>query len=449
MCLCLSLSGLDTVIHQFYQLAPPQCWTHFHWLPKNRKFLLSTFFISPPIPSSRPVDRPVSFGAAAEPEPPPDRDSNHRGARARERVDGASMAQMKYLIEVEKGKEARDGRPSVGPVYRSAFARDGFPPPVPGLESCWDVFRWVVARPARRPGEMARWRGGLCVSSVSLVWCAKPKWISGDVLVVDPGSRLDRLYFPWKFVLLICVKCSASDFNTLFLQFLVAFLSDAKTCLHAWFRSVTSVKQFISLESRSSLFFLRPDVSVERVFLVYSTSQLDPINCLCLFYLCWKYCAWVIVLGCDVCDSKDYPFHRMTVKKYPNNPMLGRREIVRGKVRSLMMNWSFFFCITYYFLPWYLDCLRAGWRICMANVQRSTRYSDQSWKCYPELWCWTGKTLLPMKAPALNTMLCVLIVSFLWHRERNVEFMVPTAQSGLWAWRYVASSVNGSLRTYQ
>lgn len=52
------------------------------------------------------------------------------------------MAQKKYIIEVEKAREARDGRPSVGPVYRSIFAKDGFPPPIDGLESCWDVFRY-------------------------------------------------------------------------------------------------------------------------------------------------------------------------------------------------------------------------------------------------------------------------------------------------------------------
>lgn len=52
-----------------------------------------------------------------------------------------SGREMKHLLEVEKGQEAVDGRPSVGPVYRSAFAKDGFPPPVPGIDSCWDIFR--------------------------------------------------------------------------------------------------------------------------------------------------------------------------------------------------------------------------------------------------------------------------------------------------------------------
>ncbi|MQM14081.1 hypothetical protein Taro_047010 [Colocasia esculenta] len=51
------------------------------------------------------------------------------------------MPEMKYLVEVEKGVEAAAGRPSLGPVYRSIFAKDGFPPPVGGMETCWDVFR--------------------------------------------------------------------------------------------------------------------------------------------------------------------------------------------------------------------------------------------------------------------------------------------------------------------
>ncbi|CAK7335715.1 unnamed protein product [Dovyalis caffra] len=61
------------------------------------------------------------------------------------------MAQRKYLIEVEKAKEAKDGKPSTGPVYRSLFAKDGFPPPVPGLESCWDVFRMTVEKYPNNP----------------------------------------------------------------------------------------------------------------------------------------------------------------------------------------------------------------------------------------------------------------------------------------------------------
>ncbi|KAK4729369.1 hypothetical protein R3W88_022357 [Solanum pinnatisectum] len=52
----------------------------------------------------------------------------------------------KFIIEVEPAKPAKDGKPSVGPVYRSLFAKDGFPPPIEGLDSCWDIFRLSVEK---------------------------------------------------------------------------------------------------------------------------------------------------------------------------------------------------------------------------------------------------------------------------------------------------------------
>ncbi|XP_058100401.1 long chain acyl-CoA synthetase 4-like [Magnolia sinica] len=52
----------------------------------------------------------------------------------------------RFVYEVEKAKNATDCRPSVGPVYRSVFAKDGFPPPVDGMDSCWDVFRISVEK---------------------------------------------------------------------------------------------------------------------------------------------------------------------------------------------------------------------------------------------------------------------------------------------------------------
>ena len=33
------------------------------------------------------------------------------------------MAEMQHVVKVEEGRPAADGRPSVGPTYRSAFAR--------------------------------------------------------------------------------------------------------------------------------------------------------------------------------------------------------------------------------------------------------------------------------------------------------------------------------------
>lgn len=55
-------------------------------------------------------------------------------------IEGSEMGE-RFIIEVEPAKPAKDGKPSVGPVYRSLFAKDGFPPPVEGLDSCWDIFR--------------------------------------------------------------------------------------------------------------------------------------------------------------------------------------------------------------------------------------------------------------------------------------------------------------------
>ncbi|KAI7995288.1 Long chain acyl-CoA synthetase 4 [Camellia lanceoleosa] len=61
------------------------------------------------------------------------------------------MAQDRFLIEVEPAKAAEEGRPSIGPVYRSLFAKDGFPPPIDGMDSCWDIFRMSVEKYPRNP----------------------------------------------------------------------------------------------------------------------------------------------------------------------------------------------------------------------------------------------------------------------------------------------------------
>ncbi|CAL5430014.1 unnamed protein product [Camellia sinensis] len=61
------------------------------------------------------------------------------------------MAQDRFLIEVEPAKAAEEGRPSIGPVNRSLFAKDGFPPPIGGMDSCWDIFRMSVEKYPRNP----------------------------------------------------------------------------------------------------------------------------------------------------------------------------------------------------------------------------------------------------------------------------------------------------------
>ncbi|XVE64694.1 hypothetical protein DITRI_Ditri07aG0121700 [Diplodiscus trichospermus] len=61
------------------------------------------------------------------------------------------MAEKSYIIKVEDGKPASDGKPSIGPVYRSCFAENGFPAPIPGMESCWDIFRMSVEKYPNNP----------------------------------------------------------------------------------------------------------------------------------------------------------------------------------------------------------------------------------------------------------------------------------------------------------
>ncbi|KAG5014557.1 hypothetical protein JHK85_020693 [Glycine max] len=52
------------------------------------------------------------------------------------------MAEKRFIVEVEKATEAREGKPPIGPVYRSIFAHDPLPPPIQGLNTCWDIFSY-------------------------------------------------------------------------------------------------------------------------------------------------------------------------------------------------------------------------------------------------------------------------------------------------------------------
>ncbi|CAH9117064.1 unnamed protein product [Cuscuta europaea] len=61
------------------------------------------------------------------------------------------MAEDRLIVEVEPAKAATDGKPSVGPVYRSVFAKDGFPAPIQGLNCCWDIFRLSVEKYPNNP----------------------------------------------------------------------------------------------------------------------------------------------------------------------------------------------------------------------------------------------------------------------------------------------------------
>lgn len=47
-----------------------------------------------------------------------------------------------YIVKVEEGRPATDGRPSAGPVYRCIYAKDGLLEIPEGMESPWDFFRY-------------------------------------------------------------------------------------------------------------------------------------------------------------------------------------------------------------------------------------------------------------------------------------------------------------------
>ncbi|KHN16745.1 Long chain acyl-CoA synthetase 4 [Glycine soja] len=54
------------------------------------------------------------------------------------------MAEKRFIVKVEKATEAREGKPPIGPVYRSIFAHDPLPPPIQGLNTRWDIFSYKI-----------------------------------------------------------------------------------------------------------------------------------------------------------------------------------------------------------------------------------------------------------------------------------------------------------------
>lgn len=51
----------------------------------------------------------------------------------------------RYIFQVEAGQPSRNGRPSIGPVFRSIFA-EHTQPPADDLHTCWDLFSTTVKR---------------------------------------------------------------------------------------------------------------------------------------------------------------------------------------------------------------------------------------------------------------------------------------------------------------
>ncbi|KMT11922.1 hypothetical protein BVRB_5g098860 [Beta vulgaris subsp. vulgaris] len=57
----------------------------------------------------------------------------------------------KYIYEIEPAKPEQGEIPSIGPAYRSIFAKDGFPQTPAGMETCWDIFRMTVEKYPNNP----------------------------------------------------------------------------------------------------------------------------------------------------------------------------------------------------------------------------------------------------------------------------------------------------------
>lgn len=51
-----------------------------------------------------------------------------------------------FSVKVEEGVQGREGSPSKGPVYRSIYGKNGFPPLPEGLSTTWDIFARAVER---------------------------------------------------------------------------------------------------------------------------------------------------------------------------------------------------------------------------------------------------------------------------------------------------------------
>ncbi|XP_031483365.1 probable CoA ligase CCL6 [Nymphaea colorata] len=51
-----------------------------------------------------------------------------------------------YLLKVEEGRPAADGRPSVGPTYRNIYSKDGLLEPPEGVDCPWDYFSQSAKR---------------------------------------------------------------------------------------------------------------------------------------------------------------------------------------------------------------------------------------------------------------------------------------------------------------
>ncbi|KAF7818112.1 long chain acyl-CoA synthetase 1 [Senna tora] len=101
-----------------------------------------------------------------------------------------------FAAKVEEGREGENGKPSVGPVYRSLLSKNGFPPMDPHLTTAWDIFSVSVQKyPQNR---MLGWREFVDGKVGPYVWKTYRE-VYDEVLHVgsalrasgaEPGSRV-------------------------------------------------------------------------------------------------------------------------------------------------------------------------------------------------------------------------------------------------------------------
>lgn len=102
----------------------------------------------------------------------------------------------RFSVEVESGKEGRDGRPAVGPVYRNPISKNEFPPSHPEINTAWDSFRLAAEKyPENR---MLGWRENVNGKFGPYVWKTY-KQVYEEVLRIgsalrecgaEPGARV-------------------------------------------------------------------------------------------------------------------------------------------------------------------------------------------------------------------------------------------------------------------
>ncbi|XP_048231197.1 long chain acyl-CoA synthetase 1 isoform X2 [Ricinus communis] len=61
-----------------------------------------------------------------------------------------------FAVEVEEGREGKDGNPSVGPVYRNVLSKNEFPAPDCDMDTAWDLFSVSVKKYPEN--KMLGWR---------------------------------------------------------------------------------------------------------------------------------------------------------------------------------------------------------------------------------------------------------------------------------------------------